>query len=122
MTKEIKHTQQSLKKIELVLESVSNGVSVAAACESAELARSVFYDWRRASVENHDRYYDELDKCTSAIESALYNKAIGGEVVAMIFWLTNRSKGRWLHKQVQEIQAQVNHSTIMDELEEDDDG
>lgn len=115
-------SESTLKKIELVLESVSKGVSVIMACESASLERTTFYKWKRQSEENNDRYYNELEKCTQAIESVLFNKAKDGDTTAMIFWLTNRSKGRWLHKQVQEIKAEIiDHTKILEDLEKDDD-
>ena len=113
--------RSTLCKIDVVLESVSNGVSLEKSCLAANISRPSFYGWMHEEPENKEKYYEELGKCTHAVESALYKSALEGNTTSMIFWLTNRAPRNWIHKRVQEIKADIlNHAAILDELEEED--
>lgn len=117
-------TEATERKVVKVLESLSMGCTISAACKAANLDRSTYYDWINYNEENKEKHYDALDMSTDCVESALYKSAIDPDqhnTTAKIFWLTNRRPDKWKHKQVQEIQANItNHSSILDELEDDE--
>jgi hypothetical protein len=42
---------------------------------------------------------EHWNKANDKVEMSLYNKAMGGNIVAMIFWLCNRAPERWVNVQ-----------------------
>lgn len=51
--------------------------------------------------------------CDAEVENALYQKALKGDVTAMIFWLKNRKYRQWRDKQV-EIEEETNEGGIIE--------
>ena len=55
-------------------------------------------------------YKDELengrDQANAEVAASLYNKAIGGDTTAMIFWMKTRARWREVHKDEEETKAQ----------------
>lgn len=64
------------------------------------------------------------DEADMLVENALYNKAVGGDTTAMIFWLKNRNPIRWRDKQELEHSGDLNivvKDPFADGEEDDDD-
>ena len=109
--KPINKTELSLKKIEIVLKSLEKGSSITKACESADLTRHVFYEWKNQSVENQKRFDEIIDSRTLVVEDSLFKSAMEGNVTAQIFWLVNRAPYRWKHKSEQEVKIKEEMSS-----------
>lgn len=67
------------------------------------------------SDESLRKYYrDELDqgmfKANMKVGGALFNKAIGGDTTAMIFWAKTRMG--WSEKQIHEHQGEIKEITV----------
>lgn len=100
----------------VVLESLSSGSTVDAACRAAGISRSVFYDWRKKDAEFAEAVERAQMVAVSVVEDALFLKATRGEkdgrgnVVAMIFWLCNRAPDRWKNVQRVEHSGEIKHT------------
>lgn len=115
----VKSTEATLKKIEVVLESIKNGTSIEKACNGAGIYRSTFYDWLRDSKENKDRYDQLIDSRTLIVEDALFNNALKGNITAQIFWLKNRAPDRWQDRVENKIiEEKVNVEDLKKEIQE----
>jgi len=106
------------KKKQLIIESLKRGASITKSCAAAKIDRSTFYDWRRRSPKFDQAVYDALDGRTQIVEDALYKSCITGNVTAQIFYLKNRSKGRWKDK----FDFGTDDIRITVDLEDDNDG
>jgi len=81
----------------VVLEALSRGASRASACQAAGISRSGFYRRLRAEPAWRARVEHAEALATGAIEHALWKAAAEGNLVAMIFFLTNRAPEDWKH-------------------------
>lgn len=97
MTKPITATNAKLKKsiANKVLVNLVRGASFRTACSSAGVHTATFWRWRQKSPELDEQVHTILEARTQTVEDSLYNAALDGNVTAMIFWLINRSGGRW---------------------------
>lgn len=94
--KKFNPTQSTLKKIEIILQSLENGATIKAACEAAELSRDTFYDWKNASPENEARVHAILDNSrVLEAEDCLMEQVRKGNPTCLIFFLCNRAPLRW---------------------------
>ena len=96
-----KATKQALRK-EAVLASLTEGASTTKACKAAGINRNTYYAWRNKDPAFLEATDVALDSRIHSVEDALYRKALDGNTTAQIFFLCNRSNGRWRH--VQHIQ------------------
>jgi hypothetical protein len=109
--------KQKNKIKENFLEALSKGVTIRQACKSVGVDESTIWRWRNCPKYKDDNFSNEvlnvLDSRIQSVEDALFVNATGYEVVdkdgnkktirgdttAQIFFLKNRSKGRWKDKQ-----------------------
>jgi hypothetical protein len=57
------------------------------AAQAAGISRWTAYRWRQDDAEFADRWDDSIEDAVDAVESVLYQKALAGDVVSMIFYL-----------------------------------
>lgn len=81
-----------------VLESLQMGNSIVGACQQAGMDVSTFYKWRRHSPVLDKAVKGIVESRVQLVEDALYRAALDGNTTAQIFFLTNRDKDRWKHK------------------------
>ena len=86
-----------MDKKDTLIESLANGATITDACKGACINRSTYYLWKE------DKAFRKLiekakDKRTEIVEDALFKQAEKGNTIAMIFWLKNRSSGKWADK------------------------
>jgi len=93
----------ALKK-EMIIVSLGNGCTVTASCEAAGISRKTFYRWLKADTEFAELVAHTEQSATLCVEDALWNKAVDGNVTAMIFWLCNREADRW--KNVNKVEVE----------------
>jgi hypothetical protein len=109
-----KFTDEQVKKIKKAfIESIGKGKTIIEASGASGVDRTTIWLWRQTDQEFDNKVIDVLDSRIQAVEDSLYVNATGYEVVdkdgnkktirgdttAQIFFLKNRSKGRWKDKQ-----------------------
>ncbi|MGB3944540.1 MAG: hypothetical protein WBK88_07100 [Methanothrix sp.] len=95
------------------LEKLSTGMGRSAACASIGITRTTFRN-------HYDRYesfriaVNETEvKLNDDVEAALFNAAIGGNVVACQVWLYNRAPDRWADKRNIQIKKPPGDDNLM---------
>lgn len=91
------------KRQEGFLKSLEGGVSVLKASKAAGIDYSTIWRWRRDDKKFSDKVLTILDSRIMIVEDALFLNAAKGNLGAQIFWLKNRSQGRWKDKTEAEI-------------------
>ena len=82
------------------LRLLARGHSVAQAAAAIGCQRRTVYDWRTSDDVFRLAWDDAVDQATEAIESVLYKKAKGGDLLACIFWLKSHKPSIYNRKQV----------------------
>jgi transcriptional regulator with XRE-family HTH domain len=80
---------------------------------------ATFYRWKKESRHIRDAIKTEKIAADYAVEQALYNKALTGDVGAICFWLKNRQPDKWRDKR--EIDMKATQIYIADSIPDDDD-
>ncbi len=112
------YSEEQVKKIkETVLKSLENGVTMTKACIAAGTNKVTIWRWRKEDQEFDDAILSILDSRVQVVEDALFVNATSntkaGDTTAQIFFLKNRSKGRWKDKQ------EIEHSGKLELNEEE---
>jgi len=102
MTNESIKSRKKRQK-EAFLKSLKAGTSITKASEAAGIDYSTIWLWRKKSKAFNNQVNAILDSRTQIVEDALYTNALKKNVVAQIFWLKNRGKGRWKDKFEHEV-------------------
>ena len=89
---------RKIKQKETFLESLKRGTTITKASDAAGIDYSTVWLWRKKSKSFNNKVLAVLEGRTQIVEDALYMNAIKNNVVAQIFWLKNRGKGRWKDK------------------------
>ena len=71
------------------------GHSVRKAAAAVGIADNTVYTTARRDPKFRERIEEARDAATDLVEHALLEKAITGNVTAIIFWLLNRRPDRW---------------------------
>ncbi len=112
------YSEEQVKKIkETVLKSLENGVTMTKSCIAAGTNKVTIWRWRKEDQEFDDAILSILDSRVQVVEDALFVNATSntkaGDTTAQIFFLKNRSKGRWKDKQ------EIEHSGKLELNEEE---
>ncbi len=115
-----KFTDEQVKKIkEAFINSVGKGKTIKEASESAGVDRTTIWLWRKADEEFNNQVIEIIDSRIQEVEDALFMNATSsekaGDTAAQIFFLKNRSKGRWKDKQEFEHSGKIELSNLTDE-------
>lgn len=57
------------------------------AAQAAEISRWTTYRWRQEDLEFADLWDEAIDNAVDAVESVIYQQAVGGNTLAAIFYL-----------------------------------
>ena len=79
---------------------LADGVSVGEAALAIGCSRQCVYGWRAGDNAFRQAWDAALDHATEAIESVLYNKAKGGDLLAVIFWLKAHRPAIYYRRQI----------------------
>lgn len=71
------------------------GATDADLAEAFEVNRRTILKWRAEHVEFDDACKVGKDAADDRVVSSLYERAVGGDVTACIFWLKNRRPEEW---------------------------
>lgn len=80
---------------------------------------ATLYEWKNKYNEINEALKETKEICDRAVENALYQKCLQGDVTAIKFWLANRKKNNWRERIEHEasIKADI---TIEDFLKDND--
>ena len=95
------------KRQEGFLKSLERGVSVLKASKEATIDYKTIWRWRRDDEEFNNKVVAILDSRIMIVEDALFLNAAKGNLGAQIFWLKNRSQGRWKDKTEEDVNLNV---------------
>lgn len=107
----MKDMKEKLQK-EAYLQSLKNGATRVAAAEAATICTTTVWNWRQADEEFSKAEQIALESRVNIVVDSLYENAKGyeyvdkkgtkrtikGNIIAQIFYLKNRGKGRWTDK------------------------
>jgi AcrR family transcriptional regulator len=93
-------------------ECISRGVNITQASKACGITRSTFYAHLKSDPEFKQMFEDAEESATDHVESALYQKAIEGDVKAQQVWLFNRRRERWADSKNIRLDADVKHSSL----------
>jgi Helix-turn-helix domain len=85
------------------LRLLAEGNSVGEAAAAIGCQRRTVYDWRDSNNEFRRAWDAALDQATEAIESVLYARARGGDLLACIFWLKSHRPAVYNRKQFETV-------------------
>lgn len=91
----------------IIVEMVGNGHTISYVCEKLGFSRMTEWRYRQQNAWYRIELERVLNQRVEMVEESLYAKAVGGDVSAQKFWLTNRSAGRWKSEQYHNIGGQV---------------
>jgi transposase-like protein len=69
------------------VETLATQGTVSHAAQAAGVSRNTVYRWRIEDREFASLWDEAHDKAVDAVESSLYQKALGGDTICMIFYL-----------------------------------
>src|SRR5690348_2914016 len=85
--------------------------TVSHAAQAAGVSRMTAYRWRQDDREFASQWDEAMENAVDAVESALYQKAIAGETVPMIFYLK-------AHRPIYRDRVTINLAQVHSEIEE----
>ena len=94
--------------IAAILESLEKGSTITSACGGADINTFTLRRWRKEDDRLEEDVQERLLTQIESVESALYEKALGGNVTSQIFFLCNRASGKWRHVNKTEHTGAVN--------------
>jgi len=109
----MKVMNESLQK-EAYIQSLKNGCTKKEAAEACKACTTTIWNWVQKDKKFKSDIEEALDARIAVVEDALYNLATGkdagvnkegkkiiakGQVIAQIFWLKNKSHGKYRDKQ-----------------------
>jgi DNA-binding XRE family transcriptional regulator len=75
-----------------------NGLTIEQVADNIGIGKTTIYEWMKKNPNIANALKIGREQADNIIENALFNKAKGGDVTAMIFWLKNRRSDRWREK------------------------
>lgn len=88
---------------QVILEGISNGNTMTYVCNLLDITRMTEWNYRQSHPEYARRLSEALERRIEIVEDSLFAKAVGGDVVAQKFFLTNRASKQW--RNIQEHQV-----------------
>lgn len=65
------------------------------------IATATLYEWKKRFPEISEALKENKEIADFRVENALYQKALGGDTTAIIFWLKNRRHTKWRDKPIE---------------------
>ena len=97
-----------------------NGLTVEQVADNIGIVKSTLYEWMKKNSNISNALKIGREQADNIIENALFNKAKGGDVTAMIFWLKNRRSDRWREKrEVAGTLVNINYEDKLKEIQAD---
>lgn len=90
-----------------VLRGIASGNTISLACEKAGISATTFWLWRKKFPRIATLTDGLITSRIQTVEDSLFESCLGGNVTAMIFFLTNRCPERWADRR-----ALVNNTNV----------
>lgn len=103
MPRKIKRTENEQKRV--FLKCVAGGSSIALSCRASGLGRTFIYKERKLKTKFGEQIELAIESRIIVVEDALLKNAKKGNIIAQIFWLKNRGKGKWSDKQELDVKV-----------------
>jgi len=83
------------------------GLTVEQIVDKLGINKTTLYAWCNRYPELSNALKTTREEADSRVVESLYQKALRGDTIAMIFWLKNRQSAKWRDKQ--EVETTVHH-------------
>jgi len=93
------------------IETLASQGTVSHAAEAAGVSRNTAYRWRHDDLEFASLWDEAMDNAVDAVESVLYQKAVSGDTIAMIFYLK-------AHRPIYRDRLNIDIKQVQSEIEE----
>ena len=104
---------ESEEKLILLEGWARDGLSMEQIAKNMGIAKDTLYRWLKISSDISDAIKKGKEVTDYLVENALFASALGGNVVAQIFWLKNRKPERWKDKVEQVIDTEADTSGVV---------
>lgn len=84
------------------------------------ISETTFYEYMKDYPDFKKAVSRGKEVVDFAVENALFQNAMGGNVTAQIFWLSNRKRDKWQQRVTQDMHHNDMKVTIVDDLAETD--
>ena len=81
------------------------------AAQAAGISRQTAYRWQREDPNFAEQWYEAHENAVEAVESVLYQKALSGDTIAMIFYLK-------AHRPIYRDRMNIDINQVRSEVEE----
>ena len=81
------------------------------AAQAAGVSRWTAYRWRQEDLEFADQWDEALETAVDAVENSLYQKAVSGDTICMIFYLK-------AHRPIYRDRLNIDINQVRSEIEE----
>lgn len=95
---------------------IRKGYRIGDACKAVGITRVALWEFKRRHPEFALLEEEAEAEYCDQIEKSLLRATDNLNMTAIIFWLTNRSKGRWIDKRTPDVKIQVSATQNPDEL------
>jgi 20S proteasome alpha/beta subunit len=93
------------------IETLTLQGTVSHAAQAAGVSRMTAYRWRESDREFASQWDEAMETAVDAVENALYQKAVSGDTVPMIFYLK-------AHRPIYRDRVTINIAQVQSEVEE----
>src|SRR4026207_816248 len=102
---------QARQTKERFVEALEAEGTVLHACKAAGISRQTAYRWQRDDPEFADQWDEAHENAVDVVESSLYQKAVSGDTIAMIFYLK-------AHRPIYRDRLNVDIKQVQSDIEE----
>ena len=99
MARPSKYETHVLPRMEAVKGWARDGLTDEQIANKLNIHVDTLYEYKKKHKEFSESLKENKDEADFRVEEALYQKALGGDTTAMIFWLKNRQSAKWRDKQ-----------------------
>ena len=93
------------------IESLAEQSTVLHACKAAGISRQTADRWRDADPEFEAQWEEALENAVDVVENSLYQKAVSGDTICMIFYLK-------AHRPIYRDRLNIDIEQVRGEIEE----
>lgn len=93
------------------VETLAEQGTVLHAAKAAGVSRWTAYRWRQEDLEFADQWDEAIETAVDAVENSLYQKAVSGDTICMIFYLK-------AHRPIYRDRLNIDINQVRSEIEE----
>jgi transposase-like protein len=93
------------------IETLAAQGTVSHAAQAAGVSRNTAYRWRQDDLEFAEAWDEAHEKAVDVVESSLYEKAVSGDTICMIFYLK-------AHRPIYRDRLNIDLKQVQSEIEE----